>query len=407
MRKPPKGSLRVLMLVENCAYPQDSRVRSEAQTLIDQGHTVSVICPRSNGQPWYEEVNRVQVCRFPCPSATVSMLSYIIEFGWATWIVLLLVLWRWVREGLDVVHIHNPPDTLFVAALLPKLAGKRVIYDHHDLSAELYQAKNATPHRILVRVLRLLERCSCRVADRIIVPNESYRQHDMERNGVRFDRIWTVRNGPDLHRFPAELRPASTADSAVKIGYIGYIARQDGIDHLLHALSYLKNDLGLTNWSCVVIGPAEEPQVLEQLIADLALGNHVECTGYKPHAQALDLLGTVDIGVAPEPANSFNEKSTMIKIMEYMALAKPIIAYDLKEHRVTADEAALYALPNDQHDMARKIAQLIQNPELRARLGTIGRRRIEQNLSWKNSAQALVNCYNSLTQHPTAKHATP
>ncbi len=390
--------LRTLMLLENCAYPQDVRVRHEADTLAAAGYGVTVLAPRASGQPWHEVIRDVQVYRFPYIQASQGLLGYLVEFGYATALLTLMVLWRWLRGGFDVLHLHNPPDTLFVAALLPRLAGKRVIFDHHDLAAELYAAKQEDQKAWISRLLNLFEKTSCRVATHVITANESYRRHDIERNGVNAEQVWVVRNGPDLGELP-DLKPLTpAANGMVKIGYIGYIARQDGFDHLLYALHHLKQDLGKRDWSCLVIGPADDPETLEKLVAELDLRAEVTFAGKKPHREALELLATVDIGVAPEPFNPFNDKSTMIKVLEYMALGKPVVAYDLTEHRITAGEAALYAQDNDPGQLARHIAALMDDPDQRAQLGAMGRTRIEQQLSWSHSAEKLLDCYDTIAR---------
>lgn len=393
MDSSPKRELRTLMLLENCAYPQDVRVRHEAETLAAAGYGVTVLAPRSAGQPWHEVIRDVHVYRFPYIQASQGVLGYLVEFGYATALLTIMVLWRWLRGGFDVLHLHNPPDTLFIAALLPRFAGKRVVFDHHDLAAELYAAKQENQKAWISRLLNFFEKSSCRIATHVITANDSYRRHDIEHNGVDPQQVWVVRNGPDLDELPVLKTQTPAADGAVRIGYIGYIARQDGFDHLLYALHHLKKDLGKSDWSCLVIGPADEPEALEKLTAELGLSAHVTFAGKKPHREALEMLATIDIGVAPEPFNAFNDKSTMIKVLEYMALAKPVVAYDLTEHRITAGQAALYAQDNDPGNLARHIAALMDDPEQRVRLGATGRERIEQQLSWSHSAEKLLACY--------------
>lgn len=396
MSKSSGRQLRILMVLENCAYPQDVRVRHEAETLAAASYTVTVLAPHESRQAWHEVIHGVRVHRFPGFSASHGVLGYLAEFGFATIILTVMALWRWLRDGVDVVHLHNPPDTLFVAALLPKLAGKRVVFDHHDLAAELYAAKVQAPNPRLLRLLTRLEHYTCRLADVIIASNHSYRQHDIDQHGVRADRVCIVRNGPDLRESAAPSFQPKAAGSPVIIGYIGHIAAQDGFDQLLYALHHLKFDLGQHAWSCLVIGPAEDLDALRALAAELDVADRVTFTGGKPHHEALELLATVDIGVAPEPYNAFNDHSTMIKVLEYMALGKPVVAYDLTEHRITAGDAALYAANEGPRELARQIAILLEDPAERLRLGKIGRQRIEEQLSWEHSARSLLACYQAI-----------
>jgi glycosyltransferase involved in cell wall biosynthesis len=395
----PARTLRVVMLLENNPYPLDVRVRCEAETLAQAGHQVTVICPREQGQPWREAINGVSVVRFPCPPAGRGVWSYFVEFGYATLACAALVMWRWAAAGIDVIHVHNPPDTLFIAGLLPRLAGKVLIYDHHDLSPELYRSKFDGDGGLLWRALLRLERWSCRAAHYVVTVNESYRASDVQRNGVPPERVWVVRNGPEPGRVQA--RPPDLAlrgRAGTIIGYVGRIARQDGIDHLLRALHHLKADLGYTDWYCVIIGKADHAEALAHMADSLGIAERVWITGFVPDEQMLTLLSTADMCVAPDPSNPLNDKSTMNKVMEYMALGKPIIAYDLPEHRVSAGEAALYARPNDPLDMARHIARLIDTPALRAHMGAIGRQRIAERLSWDHAAVSLVRLYERVAE---------
>ncbi len=393
---------RIVMVVENNTYPADPRVRHEAETLAANGYTVSVVCPRGRGQPWRETINGVHAWRFPNPPGGSGALSYLMEFGYATLASALLVLWIWLRHGLDVVHVHNPPDTLFVCGLLPRLFGKKFVYDHHDLSPELYLSKFGAQPGLLYRILLRLERWSCRLANRVVEVNESYRQQDLARNGVKPENAWVVRNGPDLRRvrlYPPD--PALRARAKTLIAYVGRIAYQDGLDHLLGAVHHLEHDLGYTDWYCIIIGKAENLDFLQQVARDLGITDKVWFTGFIPDEQMLTILSTADVCVMPDPSNPLNDKSTMNKVMEYMALGKPVVAYDLTETRVSAGEAGIYAAVNDQLDMARQIAYLIEHPEQRERMGQIGQQRIAQALSWDYSARRLLRFYETLGD-PTA-----
>lgn len=398
--KTHERALRVVMVVENNAYPDDVRVRSEAETLAQAGHNITVIAPRDPGQPWCETVGDVRVFRFPRPPSGRGVLGYASEFGYATLVATCLVMWRWLRDGLDVVHVHNPPDTLFLAGLLPKLARKPLIYDHHDLSPELYLAKYPAPNPWIHKVLLGLERWSCRCASWVIAVNGSYRQNDIQRNHIAPERIEVIRNGPDLRRIQPQAPAADPcARGSPVIGFVGRMARQDGAEHLLRALHELDR-LGIRNWFCVMVGPAEDAAGLHALSDQLGLRQRIRFTGYLPPERWLPLLSAADICAAPEPSNPLNDKSTSIKIMEYMALGKPLVAYDLAEHRVSAGEAALYARCNDPQDFARQLVRLIESPELRATLGAIGQQRVREALAWEYSARRLVKLYKRVEQGP-------
>ena len=294
------------------------------------------------------------------------------------------------------MHTHNPPDILFLIAGFYKLLGKRFVYDHHDLSPELYTARFGK--RGMMRDLLVMgEKAACGLADHVIATNESYKQVEMQRGGVAADRITVVRNGPNLNRFypvPPNLELRSRA--SILLGYIGVIGPQDGVDYLLRAIHHLVYDLKQEDFFCVIIGRADKPDVLEALARELQIEKYVWFTGWISYEDVLCYLSTVDIGVDPDPSNPFNDRCTMIKMMNYMAMSKPIVAFDLPEHRVTAREAALYARPNDELDFARQIVTLIEDPDLRKQMGDAGRLRIETELAWPFQAGHLVEMYENL-----------
>ncbi len=392
------------MLLENNPYPQDSRVRREAQALTQAGHRVSVIAQRGRNQPWQEVVDGVRVYRFPAPPDGNGFLGYLLEYGQALLSMLVLSLWALVREGFDVIHAHNPPDVMVLIAALYKPLGKRFVFDHHDLSPEMYYARfQGEGNRLVYQALAFFEKLSCRLADRIIATNQSYKAMEMARSGVPEERITIVRNGPDLERLqPVPPDPELRAKAPIILGYVGDMGFHDGLDYLLRALHRLRYDLGRTDFYAVLIGKGDAWEGLQGLRSELELEEHVWFTGRISDEDLVRYLSTADICLDPDPKNPFTDRSTMIKMTEYMALSKPIVAFDLTEHRFTAQEAALYAQPNDELDFARKIAQLMDDPEARARMGAFGRRRIETELAWRYSVPKLLQAYDTLAV-PTSR----
>lgn len=393
--------LRILMIVENCSYPFDVRVRHEAETLAAAGYQISVIAPRGKDEKWRDTINGVYAVRFPAPPNRGGMLGYLMEFGYATLAVTWLALWLTLRGKVDVIHVHNPPDTLWFAALLPKLFGKKFIYDHHDLSPELFLSKygEEAKENKLYRILLWLEKRSCGMANWVVEVNESYKKGDIERNGVKPDRVHVVRNGPNLKRMrlvPIDEQLRAKAETL--IAYVGNISSQDGLDHLLGAMYHLEYDLGYKDWYCNIIGKADNLSELQRLAKELGISERVRFTGYISDDEMLRILSTSDICIVPDPDNPLNNKSTMNKVMEYMALGKPMVAYDLVEHKFSAQDAALYAIPNDKMDMARQILKLVQDPALRAQMGEFGRQRVETQLKWEYSAEKLLALYAEVTK---------
>jgi glycosyltransferase involved in cell wall biosynthesis len=389
---------RILMLLENQTFPQDARVRSESYALVDAGYSVTVICPRRDGQPRSETVNGVRVIRYRRPPTGSGLWGYLLEYGYATAVAFLLSLWVAIRGGFDVVHSHNPPDTMFVIGAFFKLFGKRYVFDHHDLSPEMYNARfGGQGNPLVFRVLVLLERLSCKVADEVIATNESYREMEMRRDNVIPDRITIVRNGPDLARLRL-VEPDSELRALAKtiIGYVGVMGYQDGVDYLLRAFHHLISDLGRSDFYAVLIGVGDAWDDLRVLADELSLGDHVRFTGTISDDDLRRYLSTADICVDPDPSNSFNDRSSMIKVSEFMALRKPIVMFDLVENRITAQQAAVVVPANDELAFARAIAELMDDPERRARMGTYGRRRVEETLAWSHWAPKLVDVYEQL-----------
>ena len=389
--------LRVVMVVANNGYPRDVRVRQEAETLARAGYGVTVVAPADPGEPSSDVIAGVEVVRYPPPPEARNVLGYFVEYLYGTLAVVCLVTWVWWRKGLDVLHAHNPPDTLFVAGLLPKLFGKRFVFDHHDLAPELFRAKferRARMAEIVAGALRALERLSCRIADRVVTVNRSYQDVDVARNGVDRERVVVVRNGPPIARLDRPDEPADVrGGAAIVVGYLGNIAVQDGVDHLVRALHHLERDFGCRDWAAVVIGPADDPGSLERLAEELGVARKIRFVGYQPDVVWRAMLAHVDICCVPDPPSSLNEKSTMIKTMEYMALGKPVVAYDMIENRVSAGDAALYARPGEPIDVARQFERLAGDADLRMRMGDNGRRRIREGLAWEYSAEALLDMY--------------
>lgn len=393
-----RPALRIITLLENNPYPRDVRVRPHMEALAGAGYQATVICPRDQGQKWTELINGVRVYRFPPLPAGGRAALYFVEFSWATLVMTILTLWIWMRHGLDVLHIYNPPETLFVAGLLPKLMGKTIVYDLRDISPEVYQSKFEHSSKILFALLVWMEGMMCRMADRIIAVNESYCNRLVARHDLAPGRISVVRQAPDLKQVhPTDPDLALRSRAGTIIAYMGSMAVQDGIDHLLAALSHLRRQFNREDWLCALVGPAEDQQGLEALAARLGVSDRTWFSrGFMPLEQWLPILSAADICVEPCPANPVNNISTMNKIMDYMALGKPTVAYDLHEHRVTAGEAALYALPNDKVDFARQIVRLMDDEALCSRLGAIGRRRMEQQFAWPYQKQRLLDVYANL-----------
>lgn len=391
---------RVLMLLENCTYPLDIRVRYEAEALVSIGYQVSVICQRGPNEPWHEEINGVYVYRYPAPPQAKGILGYILEYSYSLAAAFFLSLVVSASPGFDIIHAANPPDTAVFIALFYKPFGKRFVFDHHDLVPDMYLARSKTENPgLFYRMLTWLEKLSFHHAHHVIATNQSYKNIALQRGHVPEEKVTIVRNGPALERLKlVDPDPELKNRGAVIIGYIGVMGPQDGLDYLLRALQQLIHGLGRNNFYCIIIGKGSALTELKVYARQLGLDQTVWFTGFIPEADMIRYLSTADICVDPDPSNSFNDRCTMVKMMEYMALRKPIVAFDLPEHRVTAGEAALYACPNDELDFARQIATLIDDPARRQKMGEIGRERVEKQLAWPHQKASLLAAYESLNQ---------
>jgi glycosyltransferase involved in cell wall biosynthesis len=396
----PSVGTRVLMLLENNPYPKDARVRMEAQALVSAGHKVSVICPSGPTQPRRELLDGVHLYRFPAPSAANGFLGYLWEYGYSTVATFIISLFIFLREGFDVVHAHCPPDTFFLIAAFYRLLGKRFVYDHHDLAPELYYYVRFREggSRLVYQALVVLERISCRVADCVIVTNESQKTMAIARGQTRVERITIVRNGPDLESLHLVRPDPDLREKAGTIlGYIGIMGPQDGVDYLLRALHQLVYHLDRHDVFCIIIGDGDELLGLKAMAKHLDIEEIVWFTGWIQDQDLLSrYLSAVDICVDPDPSNVYNDGCTMMKMAEYMALGKPIVAFDLPEHRVTAQDAAVYARPNDELDFAEKIALLMDSPDMYGQMGQRGRKRVETELAWQHQEKHLLRVYEAL-----------
>lgn len=394
---------RVLMLVENNSYPKDPRVRKEAQALIKAGYRVTVISPAERKQKYHEVINGVDVYRFPGPPPADTVVSYLIEYVYSMAAMFCLTCWIFVRHGFDVIHAANPPDTLVFIAAPYKCLGKRFVFDHHDLAPEMYYARFPKGSRWMYRILIWCERLSCRLSDHVLATNESYKAIEMRRDGVRETAITVVRNGPELKTMlPTDADPELRTRAGTIIAYAGIIGVQDGVDYLLRALRQLVFDLNKKDLLCLIVGDGDALPALRKQAQELAVDDYILFTGWIADLQRYArYISTADICVDSSPSNPYNACSTAIKMMEYMAAGKPIVAFDLPEHRFTAGSSAIYARPNDELDFARAIAKLMDDAPRRQAMGAAGRHRIEQELAWAYSIPPLLEAYSHLMSQPS------
>jgi len=388
---------RVLIIVENLPVPFDRRVWSEATTLVKAGYAVSVICPKGKGATSsYEVIDGVHIYRHPLPLEAEGALGYALEYGAALfWEFLLSLKVAWQR-GFDVVHACNPPDTIFLIGGFYRLFGKKFLFDHHDINPELYEAK-FNRRDFGWKLMVWLERLSFRTANISIATNESYRDIAITRGGMAPDKVHIVRSGPNLDRV-REVAPDPKWRNGRRfvVGYVGVIGKQEGLDLLLDSVEHLVKVRNRDDIQFVICGGGSELEAIKAETVARSLGDYVTYTGRCSDETLFSALSTSDICVNPDRPTAMNDKSTMNKIMEYMALGKPIVQYDLREGRFSARDSSLYAKCTEPADFGDKIVELLDDPERRAAMGAIGRERVRTELAWSHEAPKLLAAYGSL-----------
>jgi glycosyltransferase involved in cell wall biosynthesis len=388
---------RILFLVENLPSPFDRRVWQEATALREAGYGVSIICPTGKGyEKHFEEIDGIAIYRYDLAVEASGALGYALEYSLALFWTFVLT-WRvLLTRGFDAIHACNPPDLFFLIGGFFKLFGKKFVFDHHDINPELYEAKFGR-RDFFWKLMVWFERLTFATADASIATNESYRRIAIGRGGMDPAKVFVVRSGPSLERLrvmPAD--PSLKHGRPYLVGYVGVMGKQEGIDLLLCAARAVVKMHGREDIHFGLVGGGTSLEEMKGLARKLEIEDYVTFTGRVPDAELLAMLNTADVCVNPDIANDMNDKSTMNKIMEYMALGKPIVQFDLAEGRFSAQEASLYAKKNDPDDLAAKIVALIDDPARREAMGAFGRKRVENELEWRYEVPKLLAAYGSL-----------
>jgi glycosyltransferase involved in cell wall biosynthesis len=383
----------ILIIVENLPVPFDRRVWQEANTLKESGAMVSIICPKMKGYTAsYEIINGIEIYRHSLPFDARGALGYLLEYGVALFWEFFLSWKIYFKKRFQVIHGCNPPDLIFLVALWFKILGVKYVFDHHDINPELYIAK-FNNKGFLYKMMILFERLSFATANFSIATNESYREIAIRRGKMAEDKIQVIRSGPKLDRLKL-LPPDKQFLKGKKylIGYVGVIGEQEGIDLLLESAKHIisiRQDIQFA-----IVGDGTCFLKMKKLSTEMGINEYIDFYGRVPDDLLIAILNTADICVNPDKPTEMNNLSTMNKIMEYMALRKPVVQYDLKEGRFSAQEASLYAECGDTIDFSNKIIQLIDDPELRTKMGAFAYNRILNELSWDYEKEKLIKFYN-------------
>jgi glycosyltransferase involved in cell wall biosynthesis len=390
---------RVLIIVQNLPVPFDRRVWLECQALVSAGYQVAVVCPKGRGDPSYQVIDSVELYKYRAYAPGGSKLGFVTEYAYSFLATAWLTL-RARRSGrFAVIQACNPPDIFWPIAMLFRAAeGTRFVFDHHDLCPELYKSRFPDGAKLPYKALRALERRTHRAADQVISTNGSYRDIAVRRSGKPASDVTIVRTGPDPQRLRrGEAEPAQRRGRKFLAAYIGVMGPQDGVDIVVRAADIVVRELGRDDIAFTLIGSGDCFDDLVALRDELGLAGHVEFTGRAPDELVARILSTADVGLSPDPKNPLNDLSTMNKSMEYLAFELPVVAFDLRETRVSVGDAGIYVNPNDVHDYAEAIVELIDDEPRRTLLGKMGRARVEQELAWCHQERAYLGVYQKLT----------
>lgn len=395
---PKRGADRkILLITQDFLAPFSSPLWQEANELVANGYTVSIICPVSRGfASRYEYVNGIHIYRHPLAiqidGILGSALEYVTALFWQfslSWKVLF-------QQGFGLIHASDSPGTSFLIAGFYKMfGGKQFLVEQRILSPERYEAR--TEQRgFFYKILRLCERLSFAIADVAITANNSTRQIAIERGKMNPDKVFVVRSGPSLERMKIiPPVPARRMGKKFLVGYVGFMGQQEGIPYLIDATDHIVNKLGRTDVQFTLVGGGPALEDMKKIVAAKGLTDYITFTGRVPDQELLEVLNTADVCVNPDEVNPMNDTSTMNKIMEYMALGKPIVQFDVTEGKFSAGAASLYAKPNNSVDLAQKIVSLLDDPAKCAVMGALGRQRVEKELAWSYQAPKLLKAYDA------------
>jgi glycosyltransferase involved in cell wall biosynthesis len=399
---------RVLIIVQNLPVPFDRRVWLECQALISAGYQVAVVCPKGSGDPAFEVVDTVELYKYRPYAPGGSKLSFVAEYLYSFLATARETL-RARRSGrFAVIQACNPPDIFWPLALAFRvLEGTRFVFDHHDLCPELFQSRFPRGPKLPHKGLLAMERRTHQAADHVIATNDSYREIAMTRGGKRAEEVTVVRTGPDLRRLqPGPTEPELRRGHRFLVAYIGVMGPQDGVDIVVRAADIVVNKLGRDDIAFTLIGSGDCFPDLVTLRDELGLAGHVEFTGRAPDELVARIMSTAHAGLSPDPKNPLNDVSTMNKTMEYMAFGLPVIAFDLRETRVSAGNAAVYVQPNDEHEYAEAIVALMADEPRRTLMGRLARERVEEELAWSHQVDAYLGVYKRVLGQGKARKRT-
>ena len=394
-----KGNVGMLVLGY---YPLDVRVRREAEALVEAGYRVEVVClkepkqPGEQPEPYRDKVNGVHIHRLPFNRKRGNMLRYIFEFlgliAFGTWKLALLHF----KKPFQVVHIHNMPDLLVLAGLIPKWMGAKLLLDVHDPMAELYLSKHhKRQNRWVLKGLKWQEKFSCRVAHRVISVNETMREN-LEGKGLPPEKMFILHNFPDTKYLPIknDITCWPRHKDGLVLLYAGCITEHYRLDVAIKALALITKDLPWIKLQ--ILGAGNELNRVLQLAHNLGVGKYVEHLKLVSIDRLPYVMEDVDVGISSHQGGVFGDLYFATKILDYLTQGLPVVCSKTKTIiEYIPEDAIFYFEPENAKDMAEKIIQIWNEPDL-VRRKLENAKRLLRRYIWQGEKYKLINFYQEL-----------
>jgi glycosyltransferase involved in cell wall biosynthesis len=380
------------------SYPADPRPRRAAAALLDEGMYIDLICEADDKSPRREALGGLAITRIPIRHIRGGALSYAYQYASFILISAAIFAWRSLRRRYDLIYVHNMPDILVVAALVPKLLGARVILDQHDPMPELMTTIFGMKEESLaMRVIRRLEKWSLARADQVITVNIACKRLFSNR-GCPADKIGIVMNAPDDRIFPyreASSNPGRSAGEPFVVMYHGSLVERNGLELAIDALARLRGTMPEVQLYIYGRSTPYLEQMMEK-VRTLGLEDSVRYLGGKTLEELVHEIDRCDLGVIPNPRNAFTEINTPTRIFEYLTLGKPVVA-----PRTSGIEdyfgahSLLFFEPGNADDLARMIAYAVEHPQQTAACAARGQQ-VYKAHNWQQEKETLVNLVTNL-----------